>query len=171
MKINFRIFDVIVVAVVAGMVSAGCRTLSPAGVEGPQSTMGFNGPLKLVAKYKPLHLYIYADVASTNKHPDFIIFQRNEPLVIADNKTNTVEIILCEENFRGQFATTYDYKGQILKRSFGTQNGDSMQTNYLYFDTNGDGQWDKFLMDGAENGSIKAYDRSNLCWVPRVQEK
>jgi len=171
MKIKFRIFDVVMIAVIAGMVSTGCTTPSPADVEGPRSTTGFNGPLKLVAKYKPMHLYIYADVTSTNKHPDYIIFQRNEPLIIADNKTNTVEIIFCEKDFHGQFATTYDYKGQILKRSFSTQNSDSMQTNYLYFDTNGDGQWDKYVIDGGGIGSIKAYDRSNLCWVPRVQEK
>ncbi len=171
MKLKLGLADVILIAVVAGMVSTGCTTRSPADVEGPRSTIGFNGPIKLVAKYKPLHLYIYADVTSTNKHPDYVIFHGNEPFVIADNKSNTVEIIFCEKNFRGQFATTYDYNGKILKRSFGTQNNDSMQTNYLYFDPNGDGQWDKLVIDEGKIGNIKTYDRSNLCWVPRVQEK
>jgi hypothetical protein len=170
MKIKYEIFAVVAIAAIGIMFLAGCKTLSPAEIEGPQSIIGFNGPLKLVAKYKPLHLYIYADVTSTNKHPDYIIFYRNEPLVISDNKSNTVEISLWEKNFQGNLLTTYNQNGQILKRIFGTQNNDSMQTNYLYFDTNGDGQWDKFLID-EKNGSIKAYDRSNLCWVPRVGKK
>ena len=170
-KMRFGIFDAIVIAIVTGMVSAGCATHSTADVEGPPFTVGFNGPLKLVAKYKPLHLYVYADVGSTNQQPDYVIFERNEPLVISDNKSNTVEIIVCEKDFRGQFATTYDYKGQILKRSFSTLNNDSTQTNYLYLDTNGDGQWDKLLIDEGKSGGKMAYDRSNLCWVPRVQEK
>jgi hypothetical protein len=29
--------------------------------------------LKLVAKYEPLQLYIYADTASTSKSPDYLI--------------------------------------------------------------------------------------------------
>jgi hypothetical protein len=169
MKIKHGIFAGIAIAGagIGVMFLAGCTTPLPADIEGQKYIMG---DLKLVAKYKPLHLYIYAETASTNKHPDYVILQRNEPLVFTDSKSNTVEIIFCEKDFHGQFATTYDYKGQILKRSFGTFNDDSMQTNYLYFDANGDGQWDKFLID-EKNGSIKAYDRSNLCWVPRVGKK
>lgn len=159
------------IVIVTGIPLAGCTTRSTADLDGPSSTVGFNGPLKLVAKYKPLHLYVYADVGSTNQHPDYVIFNRSEPLVIADNKSNTVEIIFCEKDFRSQFETTYDYKGQILKRSFSTLNNDLTQTNYLYFDTNGDGQWDKLLIDEGTNGGKMAYDRSNLCWAPRVQEK
>jgi len=161
------IFAVVAIAIVAGMFSAGCATPSPANVEGTRSTIGFNGPLKLVAKYRPLHLYIYADVTSTNKHPDYVIFNRNEPLVIADNESNTLKVVFCEKDFRGQFETTYDYKGQILKRSFGTYNFGSMQTNCLYFDTNGDGQWDFLHISGANAESSRSFVRSNLCWVPK----
>jgi hypothetical protein len=125
----------------------------------------------LVAKYKPLHLYIYADTSSTNKHPDYVIFQGNEPLVIADNNSNTVEIIHCEKFFLGRLATTYDYKGQILKRSFSTLGNGSIQTNYLYFDNNGDGQWDFLHIDGTNAESSGSFVRSNLCWVPRVEGK
>ena len=162
-KIKHGIFGVIVIVLVTAMFSAGCKTPSPANVEGPKSAIGFNGPLKLVAEYKPLHLYIYADVTSTNKHPDYIIFQRNEPLVIADNVYNTVEMIFCEKRFRGQFTTTYDYKEQILTRSFSTYGNNSMQTNYLYFDTNGDGEWDFLHTFGASNEISMSFVRSNLC--------
>jgi len=155
----------------AGIFLVGCKTPLPADVEGLQSAIGFNGPIKLVAKYKPLHLYIYADVTSTNKHHDYIVLQGNEPLVISDNKSNAVEIILCEKNFQGQLATTYDYKGQILERSFSTYNNDSIQTNYLYFDDNGDGQWDFLHISGTNAESSVSFVRSNLCWVPRVEGK
>jgi len=170
MKIKYEIFAVVAIAAIGIIFLAGCKTPLPADVEGPQSTMGFNGTLKLVAQYKPLHLFIYADVTSTNKHPDYVIFQRNEPLVIANNVSNAVEIIFCEKNFCGQFATTYDYKRHILKRSFSTLGSDSIQTNYLYFDSNGDGLWDKFVIDGKSTGSIQTYYQSNLCWVP-IQQK
>ena len=168
MKIKYGIFAGIGIA---GIFLAGCAIRSPADVEGPQSTMGFNGPLKLVAKYKRLHLYIYADTSSTNRHPDYIIFQGNEPLVIADNKSNTVEIIHCEKNFHGQLATTYDYKGRLLKRSFSTLGDNSIQTNYLFFDNNGDGQWDFLHINGTNAESSGSFVRSNLCWVPRVEGK
>lgn len=167
MKARNKAFAAIAIAAIGITLAAGCAAPSPADVEGTQSTIGFNGPLQLVAKYKPLHLYIYADVTSTNKHTDFIIFHRNEPLVIADNKSNAVKMIFCENNFRGQFTTTYDYEGRILKRSFDT--GESMQTNYLYFDTNGDGQWDFLHTYGKNIGST--YVRSNFCWVPKVPDQ
>jgi prepilin-type processing-associated H-X9-DG protein len=170
MKIKHGIIVVISIAAAAGILLAGCTTPSPADVEGLPSIMGFNGPLKLVAKYKPLHLYIYADVASTNKHPDYLIFNRNEPLVIADNKSNAVEVIFGEKDFRGQFTTTYDYNGQILKRSYSTENYHSGQTNYLYFDSNGDGEWDFLHMSGTNTESSRSFVRSNLCWVPVGQK-
>ena len=167
MKVRYKTIAVVMMAAIGIMLAAGCAAPSPSDVEGPQSTIGFNGPLKLVAKYKPLHLYIYADVASTNNHTDYIIFRQNEPLVIADNKSNAVKMIFCENDFRGQFTTTYDYEGRILKRSFDT--GESAQTNYLFFDANGDGQWDFLHIYGKNIGS--SYIRSNLCWVPRVPDQ
>jgi len=167
MKIKHGVFAVIAIALVAGMFLTGCATPLPANVEGPKSTVGFNGPLKLVAEYKPLHLYIYADVTSTNKHPDYVIFSRNEPLVIANNISNALEVIFCEENFRGQFTTTYDYTGHILRRSYSsTPNHDSGLPNYLYFDHNGDGQWDHLYISGTNADSSGSFVRSNFCWVP-----
>ena len=168
MKIKYEIFALVVIAAIGIIFLAGCKTLSPAEIEGPQHMMGFNGPLKLVAKYKPLHLYIYADVTSTNKHPDYIIFQRNESLVIADNESNRVEIILCEKRNRGELTTTYDYNEQILKRSFSAHN--PMQNDYLYFNTNGDGQWNFLHISSTNAESSRSFVRSNLCWVP-IQRK
>jgi hypothetical protein len=110
-KIKNGIFAVIALAGITGIFLAGCTTPSPPHIEGHQYIMG--GDLKLVAKYKPLHLYIYVDAAPTNKNPDYIILQGNEPLVFTESESNTVEIILCEKDFRGQLVTTYDFKGQI----------------------------------------------------------
>jgi hypothetical protein len=165
MKIKHGIFASVVIAASGIILIAGCKTPSPANVEGQKYIM--RGDLKLVAKYKPLHLYIYTETASTNNHPDYIIFQGNEPLIFTDNKSNTVETIFCEKDFRGQFSTTYDYKGQVLKRSYSTQNNDSGQTNYLYFDSNGDGQWDFLHIYGTNSESSRTFVRSNLCWVPK----
>lgn len=165
MKIKHRIFAAAAIAASGIFFLAGCKTPLPANIEGQKYIM--RGELKLVAKYKPLHLYIYTETASTNNHPDYVIFQGNEPLIFTDSKSNTVEVILCEKNFHGRLATTYDYKGQILKRSFGTLNDHSMQTNYLYFDSNGDGQWDFLRIFGTNSESSRTFVRSNLCWVPK----
>jgi hypothetical protein len=159
MKIKRKNF--ILMAIFWEIFLVGCKTPSPANVEGTKHLKGLD--YKLVAQYKPLHLYIYAETASTNQHPDFVIFQRNEPLIFTDSKSNFVEISLCEKNFRGQLVTRYNYDGQILQRSF----CDFMQTNYLYLDTNADGLWDGFIIDEGKNGIIKTYDQSNLCWIPR----
>ena len=165
-KIKHRTFAVIAIAVIGIMFLAGCKTLLPANIEGQKYIM--RGDLKLVAEYKPLHLYIYTETASTNKHPDYFIFQGNEPLITAYNKSNMVEITYCEKDFRSQLTTTYDYKGHILNRSYGTYNRDSGQTNYLYFDKNGDGQWDYLHthISGTNWDSSKSFFRSNYCWVP-----
>ena len=165
MKIKHKIFCAFAIVLVAAMVSTGCKTSSPANVEGQKYIM--RGDLKLVAEYKPLHLYIYAETTSTNNHPDYVILQGNEPLIFTDSKSNTVEVVFCEKNFRGQFTTTYDYKGQVLKHSYGTQNNDSVQTNYLYFDSNGDGQWDFLRIFFGANSESSWLVRSNLCWVPK----
>jgi hypothetical protein len=167
MKIKYEIFGVVGIAAIGMIFLAGCKTPLPADVEGQKYIM--RGDLKLVAKYKPLHLYIYTETASTNIHPDYVIFQGNEPLIFTDSKSNTVQITLCEKDFHGQLATTYDYKGQILNRSFGTF--DSIQTNYLYFDSNGDGQWDFLHIAGTNAESSGSFVSSNLCWVPKVEGK
>jgi hypothetical protein len=164
-KTKHGIFAMVAIAAIGIMFLAGCETPLPANAEGQKYIM--RGDLKLVAQYKPLHLYIYTETSSTNNHPDYVIFQGNEPLIFTDSKSNTVQITLCEKDFRGQLSTTYDYKGQILKRSFATSNDDSMQTNYLYFDSNGDGQWDFLHISGTNAESSKSFVRSNLCWVPK----
>jgi len=155
----------VVIAAIGITFLTGCKTPLPANVEGQKYIM--RGGLKLVAKYKPLHLYIYTETDSTNNHPDYVILQGNEPLIFTDSKSNKVEVILCEKDFRGQFTTTYDYKGQILNRSYSAQNNDSGQTNYLYFDSNGDGQWDFLHISGTNSESSRTFVRSNLCWIPK----
>ena len=165
MKIKDRIFAAVVIAASGIILLAGCKPPLPANVEGQKYIM--RGSLKLVAEYKPLHLYIYTETASTNNHPDYFILQGNEPLIFTDSKSNAVEVTLCEKDFRGQLTTTYDYKGQILKRAYNTQNNDSGQTNYLYLDSNGDGQWDFLHISGTNSESSRTFVRSNLCWVPR----
>jgi hypothetical protein len=157
-----KMFTAITIAGIAGIFLLGCRMPSPADVEGQP----YVGTLKLVAKYKPLHLYIYADTLSTNKFPEYAIFQRNNLMVASFDESNTVQIILSEKDFKSSLTTTYNLNGQILRRVFDAGNKASIDTNYMYFDTNVDGLWDHFVID--ENGSIKSYDRSNLCWVPRI---
>jgi hypothetical protein len=162
-KIKYGILALFALGGIAELFLAGCKTPSPAEIEGTRTIKGTD--FKLVAKYRPLHLYIYADTASTNPYQDYVIFQGNEPMILAENKSNTVEIVFDEKNFRGQLTTTYDHEGRILKRAF-SQSFDLRQTSYFYFDTNADGLWDKFIIHGTNVGSMKAYTRSNLCWVP-----
>lgn len=156
-----RIIPIMIVGIVGMLV--GCKTPFPANREAPSTIPGFNETLTLVAKYKPAHLYIYADTASTNKHPDYVIFQGNEPLVIENTETNTVEVILAEKDSNGSLTTTYNSQGRVVKRIYDTGGFGLITTKYLYFDTNGDGLWDGFIIDSSN--SIKSYNRSNLCWV------
>src|SRR5580704_10881769 len=101
MKTKFIAFAGIVSAAIGiTFFLAGCKTSLPANIEGQKYIMW--GDLKLVAKYKPLHLYIYTETTSTNNHPDYVIFQGNEPLIFTDSKSNSVEIIFCEKNFHGR---------------------------------------------------------------------
>jgi len=164
MKTVREMFTAITIAGIAGIFLSGCKMPSPADVEGTPKIL--NNTFKLVAKYKPLHLYIYVDTTSTNKFPDYVIFQRNDPIVTSFNESNTVQIGLWEKNFSGNLMTTYNLNGRILNRVFGAGNEILTDTNYMYFDTNADGLWDALVITDGTN-DLKSYARSNLCWVPR----
>jgi hypothetical protein len=163
MKIS-HVIPIIIVGIAGALL--GCKTPCPASRRAPRTVSGFNETLTLVAKYRPAHLYIYADTASTNRHPDYVIFQGNEPLVIENTETNTIEVILSEKNFGGSLTTRYNSQGHVVRRIFADDNYGTGRPGYLYFDTNGDGLWDGFVIDTTN--SIESYNRSNLCWVLRA---
>jgi hypothetical protein len=125
--------------------------------------------LKLVGRYEPLRIHIYVDTTSTNKLPDFAIFQGNELLIERENgSSNTVEITHSE---KGSYllATQYDDHGSILRRSL-NYNDDSGRQKYAYVDRDGDGLWDFFITyRDSQSEASKMLMRSNLCWVPIPQ--
>lgn len=118
--------------------------------------------LKLVAKYEPLHLYIYADTDSTNKYPDYLICEGNNDLLYRENvESNRIETTHFENGY-SVLVTRRDMKGNISRRTVFYQNS-SGETQYTYTDTNGDGLWDFFL----DYTNRMYYVRSNLCWIRR----
>ena len=121
--------------------------------------------LKLVAKYEPLHLYIYADTASTNKHPDFLICEGNDDVVYRENtESNTMETTHFENGY-AVLMTRRDKDGKVLRR-MASYHDDSGKMQYTYIDRNGDGLWDVF----SDDTRGRYYVRSNLCWVLRFQD-
>jgi len=121
--------------------------------------------LRLVAKYEPLHLYIYADTASTNAHPDYLVCEGNDDVVLRENAgSNTVKTTHFEDGF-GVLLTKRNEDGRILERT-ASYNDNSGRTEYTYIDKHGAGEWDVFL----DHNRGLFYTRSNLCWVLRNQD-
>ncbi len=127
-----------------------------------QSPLG----LKLVAKYEPLHLYIYADNAKTNKHTAYLIREGNDDLVYSENtESNTIETEYFEKD-HPVLRTERDKSGKYLRRVV-SYFDDSGGLEYTYIDEHGDGLWDVFMDDKSRH---MFYVRSNLCWVLRYQD-
>ena len=152
------VITVVIVAVVSACVGLASHQAKNAG---KQSPLG----LKLVAKYEPLHLYIYADTTSTNRLPDYLICEGNNDLVFrANTESNTIETTHFE-NGDGVLMTERNDNGKLLKRTV-SYNDDLGKMQYTYIDNNGDGLWD-FFFDETKR---MYYVRSNLCWVLRHQD-
>lgn len=136
---------------------SGCSFLKP---EKDQTINGTN--LKLVSKYEPLHLYIYADTTSKNKDPDYVIFEGDKPLLLRENESsNRVQMVYSEKDFH--ITTVCDRSGQVLRRNALYDNS-SMQI--MYIDTNGNGFWDGLIIRETNAARIKVFSRSNLWWLP-----
>ena len=118
--------------------------------------------LKLVAEYKPLKIYIYADTASNDKLPDYAIFEGPNPVFLRENQPSNVIETTHFENSVDVLRTEQNNSGHILRRWMTTYGDNSTQPAYGYVDTNGDGLWDRFHIYSER----KAFVRSNLCWVP-----
>jgi hypothetical protein len=118
--------------------------------------------LQLVAKYEPLHIGVYVDTKSTNKHPDFTITLGGGQIYSRETASNEVEIIHFEKG-NEILVTDYDPTGHILRRNVNFYDGGA--PTYTYVDTNGDGLFD-FLISGYKFPNVAVYARSNLCWVP-----
>ena len=124
-----------------------------------QSPLG----LKLVAKYEPLGLCIYANTASTNKNPDYLITEGNQNLLYRGNaKSNTIETTYFENGAQVFFTRRNDKS--LLERSV-THNDDQGQAKLTYIDRDGDGLWDVFI----DQTKGFYYVRSNLSWVLRAE--
>jgi hypothetical protein len=167
MKIKFGIFDAVPVAAIGIIFLTGCTTPSTTNTDEEQSINGTN--LKLVGKYQPFHLYIYADTASTNKFPDYAIFKGHEPVLLLENESNTVETTHFENGF-SVLETKRDDNGRILKR-YMNYDDDLGRQIYSYIDTNGDGLFDVLIKFGTNGERSSVFVRSNLCWVPRFGKK
>jgi hypothetical protein len=117
--------------------------------------------LELVATYEPLHIYVYVDTRSTNKHPDVTIFEGQFPILTRENRLNEVEVTHFD---KGQdiLHSLYDKEGRVLSRTVNFFDG-HYDRQYTYIDTNGDGLFD-FLIKGEHHPDV--FTRSNLCWVP-----
>jgi hypothetical protein len=117
--------------------------------------------LELVAKYEPLHIYVYVDTRSTNKHPDLTIFEGQFPILTRENGSNEVEVTHFD---KGQdiLHSDYDKEGRVLSRTVNYFDA-YYDRKYTYVDTNGDGLFD-FLIRGEHHPDV--FTRSNLCWVP-----
>jgi len=167
MKIKYAIFAVIVTVAIGVMFLTGCKISSTANSEGEQSIYGTN--LKLVAKYKPLHLYIYTDTTSTNKFPDYVIFKGHELLFERENESNRVVTTHFEKGL-GVLTTERNSDGQFFRRYFDGYDGNSSRVKCFYVDTNDDGLWDHFVIYGTNAESTQVFFRSNLCWIPVIRK-
>jgi hypothetical protein len=162
MKIILGIFDGVAIVAIGIIFLAGCKTSSTRNADVEKSINGTN--LKLVGKYEPLRLYIYADTASTNKLPDYAIFQGHEPVFYRENDSNTV-VTTHFENGLDILDTERDDNGHFLRRSFNGYNDNSSKVKCFYVDTNGDNLWDRFVVYGTNAASTRFFVQSNLCWV------
>jgi hypothetical protein len=140
------------------MLIFGCRSGPELHVEG----------LTLVAAYKPFHLYIYADTTSTNSYPSFIVREGEDLVYASENVSNEVKITLFEKEREAPsmpiVESDYNRKGDILRRFVTYYDGDNPK--FTYYDTNGDGLFDYFVVGQVGKTNHAVFVRSNLCWVP-----
>lgn len=129
---------------------AGCKYGSESSVEG----------LKLVSVYKPFGIYVYAGTVSTNKLPDLIVREGDDPIYIRKSESNQTEITHFEKA-NGVVVSDYDRSGKLTWRT--VRYYDGYNRKYAYFDTNGDGMFELFSI-GPTNHDV--FMQSNMCWVP-----
>ena len=150
-------FELAVVVAVAVLVCIGLGMY--ASKRGEKHPLGMN----LVAKYEPFQLYIYADTASTNKYPDYLVCEGNHNLIYRENaESNTVETTYFENGDQVLMIRRKDKK--LLERMV-SYHDDLGRVQYTYIDKDGDGLWQSFF----DQTKGLYYVRSNLCWVLRYQ--
>ena len=149
MKTNSFANAFIYVLAVSSFILAGCKSESD-----------FDG-LKLVAKYKPFNLYIYADTTSTNEFPDMVVRDGDNPIYMRRSEANHI-VITHWEKYNEQLESIYDTNGNLTYRALHYYDG--RNPKYTYVDTNGDGLFN-FFIEGYDKPSV--FVRSNMCWVPR----
>jgi len=130
-------------------------------IMGCKSNANFDG-LKLVARYKPLNLFIYADAASTNKYPDVVVREGDDPLYMRETGSNRIKVVHFER-YNQALVSEYDLNWNLVRRSVWFYESNSRTQSFSYVDTNGDGLFD-VLIKGSDNPAILV--RSNMCWVP-----
>jgi hypothetical protein len=110
-----------------------------------QNRQPMHGRMKLVAKYEPLHLEIYADTDSTEKYAAFEITERGKLLYRRQpESSNKIDYFYLEKTM--DLLTQYDLNGMLLKRYVHTGfNNNNEKMTYAYVDTNGDGSFDYLL--------------------------
>jgi hypothetical protein len=150
-KLTFVIFVILGLLVWVGLGrDAHTKAASPKLIRGTK--------LELVGEHGPLAIYI--DNSSTNKIPDYAVFEGNECILRKESTdSNKIVISHCENGFE-VLRTTRDKNGRILERKASYDDG-SMELKYTYIDKHGDGLWDYFF----DYTKHKYYVRSNLCWV------
>jgi hypothetical protein len=149
----------VIVAIVA-LVWVGLRLHAGSNFTPPQFIHGTK--LQLVGNHGPLQIYI--DLTSTNKIPDYAVFQGNECVVLRENaESNTIETTHFENGYHVML-TRRDNHGKVLRRIM-SYDDDSGQMKYTYIDNHGDGLWDVFL----DHTKTMYYVRSNLTWVLRYK--
>ena len=151
----------------------GCSKPAMTAANGDRFIPSFvNGKrLQLVAKYEPLRIYIYADTNSTNRLPDYAVFEGYEPVFGRENEPSNgvVEFTHCENGLE-VLHTERDSHERVLKRyvdMYDTRSVNPMEhkfysPKYVYIDVDGDGLWDRFAVDNEK----EVYMRSNFCWIP-----
>lgn len=158
---NVKYLIIIVAGFIVGLsLLNGCRMGS--------NNQGAIGNLKLVARYEPLHLHIYADTASTNRFPDYMVSEGDNPFFLRENTSNGFVTTYAEKGF-DVLETDYDTNGNILRRFVHGRNDNSFRVRYIYADTNGDGLFDVFIVYNKNGEREATFTRSNYYWIPIEQ--
>jgi hypothetical protein len=148
MKIGRTFLIVITAVVLVGTVVLLNR--SKANPDETEKQQSMHGRLKLVAKYEPLHLEIYADTVSTDRFAAFQIREDGKMLYGREPAlSNKIDCVYLEKTM--DLLTEYDLKGKILNRTVNTGfRNDYGGRKYSYVDTNGHGAFD-ILLEYDEN--------------------
>jgi len=120
--------------------------------------------LQLVTKKGPL--LIYMDTTSTNKIPDYAIFEGNCLVVIKENSpSNTIQSTYGEEGF-SVLDSERDHDGNLLHLNVNYQDRCG-QRMCSYSDRNGSGIFDRwYQFNGTNNGLDEVLIMTNFSWVP-----